>query len=219
MKLEMNSIIYFHVIILITKENCTLKKSLGTDLILWNSRKLWLLIVHSSLSLRFSLTCKLHCTPFFHYRVLIKTFSVWTHIFLLWFVFLYRKNEIEDEFHYLFSCDNFNNQRKLYIKENFRNRPNTRKFKEIVISKRKKKLCRFVAIINTGRWITCVMVITGFVTRLTRRVPLVKQELLNLPEHLSSPPVLIGVRVTRSLVLYVCFLDRCLFFVLFLAMS
>ena len=31
-------------------------------------------------------------------------------------------------------------------------------------------------------------------------------------EHLSSPPVFIGVRVTRSLVLYVCFLDRCLSF-------
>ena len=50
--------------------------------------------------------------------------------------------------------------------------------------------------------------ITGFVTRLTRRVPLVEQELLTLPEHLSSPPVISGVRVTRSLVLYVCFVDR-----------
>jgi hypothetical protein len=34
--------------------------------------------------------------------------------------------------------------------------------------------------------------ITGFVTRLTRRVPLVEQELLTLPEHMSSPPVLVG---------------------------
>jgi hypothetical protein len=41
---------------------------------------------------------------------------------------------------------------------------------------------------------------------------LVEQELLTLPEHLSSPPVFSGVRVTRSLVLYVCFVDRCLFF-------
>jgi len=32
--------------------------------------------------------------------------------------------------------------------------------------------------------------ITGFVTRLTRRVLLVEQEMLTLPEHLSSPPVL-----------------------------
>ena len=31
--------------------------------------------------------------------------------------------------------------------------------------------------------------ITGFVTRVIRRVPLVEQELLTLPEHLSSPPV------------------------------
>ena len=54
--------------------------------------------------------------------------------------------------------------------------------------------------------------ISGFVTRLTRWVPLVEQELLNLPEHLSSPPVFSWVRVTRSLVLYVCFVDRCLYF-------
>jgi hypothetical protein len=33
----------------------------------------------------------------------------------------------------------------------------------------------------------------GFVTRLTRRVPLEEQELLSLPEHLSSPPVLVGL--------------------------
>ena len=38
------------------------------------------------------------------------------------------------------------------------------------------------------------------------------QELLTLPEHLSSPPVFSGVRVTRSLVLCVCFVDRCLYF-------
>jgi len=29
--------------------------------------------------------------------------------------------------------------------------------------------------------------ITEFVTRVTRRVPLVKQQLLTLPEHMSSP--------------------------------
>ena len=34
MKLAMNSIIHFHVIILITKENCTLNKSLEKDIIL-----------------------------------------------------------------------------------------------------------------------------------------------------------------------------------------
>jgi hypothetical protein len=57
--------------------------------------------------------------------------------------------------------------------------------------------------------------ITGCVTRLTRRVPLVEQELLTLPEHLNSPPVFSGVRVTRSLVLYECFVDRCLSFCTF----
>jgi hypothetical protein len=35
------------------------------------------------------------------------------------------------------------------------------------------------------------VLITGFVTRVTRRVPLVEQELLTLPEHLSSPPHLV----------------------------
>ena len=54
--------------------------------------------------------------------------------------------------------------------------------------------------------------ITGFVTRLAQRMPLVVQELLSLPEHMSSPPVFSGVRVTRSSVLCVCFVDCCLFF-------
>jgi len=38
---------------------------------------------------------------------------------------------------------------------------------------------------------------------------LVEQELLTLPEHLSLPAVFSGVRVTRSFVLCVCFVDRC----------
>ena len=42
-----------------------------------------------------------------------------------------------------------------------------------------------------------------------------EQELLTLPEHLSSPSVFGGVRVTRSLVLYVYFVDRCLSFCTF----
>ena len=46
-------------------------------------------------------------------------------------------------------------------------------------------------------------------------IPAVEQELLTLPEHLSSPPIFSGVRVTRSLVLYVCFGDRCLSFCTF----
>jgi hypothetical protein len=58
-------------------------------------------------------------------------------------------------------------------------------------------------------------IITGFVTRLARRVSLVEQELLTLPEHLSSPQVFCGVRVNRFLALCVCFVDRCLSFCTF----
>jgi hypothetical protein len=46
-------------------------------------------------------------------------------------------------------------------------------------------------------------------------VPLVEKELLTLPEYLSWPGVFSGVRVTRSLVLCVCFVDRCLSFCTF----
>ena len=67
-------------------------------------------------------------------------------------------------------------------------------------------------VVNTSRSFPHSRLITGFVTRLLLRVPLVEQELLSLPEHLSSPPVFSGIRVTRSLVLYVCFVDRCLSF-------
>ena len=41
------------------------------------------------------------------------------------------------------------------------------------------------------------------------------KKLLTLPEHLSSPPVFRGVRVTRSLAVCVCFVDRCLSFCTF----
>jgi hypothetical protein len=73
----------------------------------------------------------------------------------------------------------------------------------------------YVPLVNTSQSFPHSRLITGFVTRLTRRVPLVEQELLTLPEHLSSPQVFSGVRVTRSLVLYVCFVDRCLSFCTF----
>ena len=60
-------------------------------------------------------------------------------------------------------------------------------------------------VVSTSRSFPNSRLITGFVTRLTWRVPLVEQELFTLPEHLSSHLVFNGVRVTRSLVLYVCF--------------
>ena len=49
-------------------------------------------------------------------------------------------------------------------------------------------------------------------SRITRRVSLVEQELHILPEHLMSPPVFSGVRVTWSLLLCVCYVGRCLSF-------
>ena len=69
-------------------------------------------------------------------------------------------------------------------------------------------LCIVSLVVNISRYFPHSWLITGFVTILTRRVSLVEQELLTLPEHQSSPPVLSGIRVTRSLVLYVCFVDR-----------
>jgi hypothetical protein len=48
-----------------------------------------------------------------------------------------------------------------------------------------------------------------------RCVSLIEQKLLIFPEHLSSPPVFGVARVTRSLVLCVCFVDRCLYFCTF----
>ena len=45
----------------------------------------------------------------------------------------------------------------------------------------------------------------------------VNGSLYTLPDHLSSPPDFSGVRVTRSLVLYVCFVDRYPFVLFLLA--
>jgi hypothetical protein len=65
-------------------------------------------------------------------------------------------------------------------------------------------------VVSTSLYFPLSWLITGFVTRLTRWVPLVEQELLTLPEHLTCSPVFSVVRVTRSLVLCICFVDRCL---------
>jgi hypothetical protein len=70
-------------------------------------------------------------------------------------------------------------------------------------------------VVNTSRFYPHSWLISGFVTRLIRRVPLVEQELLTLPEHLSSPLVFSWVCVTRSLALCLCFVDRCLSFCTF----
>ena len=47
-------------------------------------------------------------------------------------------------------------------------------------------------VVSTYRYFPHSRLTTGFVTRLTRRVPLVEQELLTFPEHLSSPRILVG---------------------------
>ena len=70
-------------------------------------------------------------------------------------------------------------------------------------------------VVSTSRSFLHSRRITGFATRLTRRVPLVEQELPTFPEHMSTPPVFSGVRVTQSLVLWVCFVNRCLSLFLF----
>ena len=54
-------------------------------------------------------------------------------------------------------------------------------------------------VVSTPRSFPRSRLITGFVTRETRLVPLVEQELLILPEHLSWPPTFSGVRVSRFL--------------------
>jgi hypothetical protein len=71
-------------------------------------------------------------------------------------------------------------------------------------------------VVNVSRSFPHSWLITGFAISVARRVLLMEQELFTLPEHLSSPPGFSGVRVTRSLVWYVCFVDRylsiCTFF-------
>jgi hypothetical protein len=61
-------------------------------------------------------------------------------------------------------------------------------------------------------WLT-----TGFVTRVTRRVPIVEHELLTLPEHMSSTLVVSGDCVTRSWLSYFSFMFC--FMILFILFS
>ena len=56
------------------------------------------------------------------------------------------------------------------------------------------------------------MTVHSYVKPSLRRMSQQEHELLTLPENMNSPPVFSGVCVTRSLVLCVCFVDRCLSF-------
>ena len=55
-------------------------------------------------------------------------------------------------------------------------------------------------------------VITDIIFQHTRRVSREEQKVAAIPEHMSSTPVFSEVPVTRSLVLCVRFVDRCLSF-------
>ena len=73
-------------------------------------------------------------------------------------------------------------------------------------------------VVSTSRFFPHSRFITGFVTRLTRRVPLVEQELINLPEHLSSPPVFSGfLLLDLQLYVYVLQIVVCPFVLFLLA--
>ena len=59
----------------------------------------------------------------------------------------------------------------------------------------------------------------GASTSCERRVPRIEQELLTLPEHMSSPPLFSEFHIPRSLVfcvecksLFVLFFGRCIFY-------
>jgi hypothetical protein len=71
-------------------------------------------------------------------------------------------------------------------------------------------------VVSTPRSFPHSRLITGFVTRITRRVSLVEQKLLRLSEHLSSPPVFSFICMfCRSLFVLVFFFFWplcCLFF-------
>ena len=60
-------------------------------------------------------------------------------------------------------------------------------------------------VVSTSRSFPRSKLIIGFVTRLTRRVPQVEQDMRTLTENVSSSPVFSVVLVTRSLVLRVTF--------------
>ena len=66
--------------------------------------------------------------------------------------------------------------------------------------------------VNTSRSFPRSRLISGFVTRLTRMGGTSGARTAYPSGHMSSAPVFSGVGVTQSLVLYVCFVDRCLSF-------
>ena len=72
-----------------------------------------------------------------------------------------------------------------------------------------------ICVTNDHGYVPLVVNLRHITEFVARRVPLLEQELLTFSEHLCSPPVFSGVRVTRSLGLCVYFVDRCLSFCTF----
>ena len=70
------------------------------------------------------------------------------------------------------------------------------------LSKSTKEVYYVPLVVNNYRSFPQSWLITGFVTRLTRRVSLVEQELLTLPDDLNSPRFLVGF-VLLDLLFYV----------------
>jgi len=60
-------------------------------------------------------------------------------------------------------------------------------------------------LVNNNQSLFHSSLITGFISRVTRRVPLAENELPTLPEHLGLLQALIGVRGARSIVICVLF--------------
>jgi hypothetical protein len=65
-------------------------------------------------------------------------------------------------------------------------------------------------VVYTIRSFPHLWIITGIITRVTRQVSLVEQELLILLENHSSPTVLCGIFVPQSIVFCVMFCRSCL---------
>ena len=62
-------------------------------------------------------------------------------------------NEVGDEYHYLFKCKKFSEERMLYIAKYYRNYPNTQKMHELFTSKSRKtlkNLVRFIDVVNSA---------------------------------------------------------------------
>ena len=58
------------------------------------------------------------------------------------------KQDVADEFHYLFTCKSFEEQRKMYIKPYYYLRPNTLKYKELFSSKSPTKLSKLSTFVS-----------------------------------------------------------------------